>query len=203
MVEFDAYAADCRVFGLLELVEGRLSDQLNRNPELLVRDARLEDLVDGHVVAMPELTVASDELCAVVATGPRGEPARRLHTVRARVEAELGPYLVVGWVHGTAAAEPLSSALRRGAWVALTEATVVYRLGADDVREEIATLLVNCHLMRSLRALEEVRVALPWEAPRVPDAAPPSAIGSTGAPPEGASPTSDETDRPRLPKPSP
>lgn len=203
MVEFDAYAADCRVFGQFELVEGRLSDQLNRTPELLVRNARLEDLIDGHVVAMPELTVASDELCAVVASGPRGDTGRRLHTVRARVEAEVGPYLVVGWVHGTAAAEPLGSALRRGTWVALTEATVIYRLGADDVRERAETLLVNRHLMRSFRALEEVRVSLPWEAPRVPDAAPPSAIASTGAPPEGAPPKSDETDRPVPPKPNP
>lgn len=202
MAELDAYAADCRLYGQFELVEGRLSDQLNRTPELLIRDARLEDLVDGHVVAMPELAVASDELCAVVASGPRGDAARRLHTVTARVEAEVGPYLVVGWVHGTAASEPMGSALRRGAWVALTDATVTYRFGADEVRERIETLLVNRHLMRSFRALEEVRVILPWEAPRVPNAAALGAIGSTDMPPDSARPPGDETEPPAPSKPS-
>jgi len=69
----DAYAADCRVYGHVELVEARLSDHLNSTLELHIRDAQLEDLADGHVVAMPELTVGHEEICAVVASGPRGD----------------------------------------------------------------------------------------------------------------------------------
>jgi hypothetical protein len=126
MVEFDAYAADCRVHGQVEVGEGRLSDQLDHAVELLVRDARLADLADCHVVAMPELTVARDELCAVVASGLRGDTARRLHTKTRLVEAEVGPYLVVGRVHGTPTSEPLGWILRRPAWVPLTETTVMY-----------------------------------------------------------------------------
>ncbi|HEY5472319.1 MAG TPA: hypothetical protein VIK32_03910, partial [Candidatus Limnocylindrales bacterium] len=113
MIEFDAYAADCRVHGQVEVGEGRLSDHLDHAAELLVRDARLEGLADGRMVAMPELTVARDELCAVVASGPRGETARRLHTQTRLVEAEVGPYLVVGRVHGTSTSQPLGVALRR------------------------------------------------------------------------------------------
>lgn len=89
MVEFDAYAVDCRVYGQVKLGEGRLSDELDRTPKLLIRDARLEDLSDGHVVAMPELTIEREELCAVVASGPRGDLARRLHTRTTRVEVAI------------------------------------------------------------------------------------------------------------------
>ena len=69
MIEFDAYAADCRVYGQVELVEGRLSDQLNRTEAIHIRDAQLEDLGDGHVIAMPAISVAHEEICAVVASG--------------------------------------------------------------------------------------------------------------------------------------
>ncbi len=111
MVEIDAYAADCRVHGQVELEEGRLSDQLNRAPELLIRDARLEGLDDGHVVEISEVTIAREELCAVVVSGPRGDVARRLHTRTTRVEVEVGPYRVEGRVHGTPASEPLGVGL--------------------------------------------------------------------------------------------
>ena len=189
MVEIDAYAADCRVRGQIELEEGRLSDQLNRAPELLIRDARLEGLDDGHVVEIPEVTIAREELCAVVVSGPRGDLARRLHTRTTRVEVEVGPYRVEGLVHGTPASEPLGVVLRQVAWVPLTEATVTYRCGANDVTEEMATLLVNRNLMRSFRALKEAGLDLPWEAPRGPKTVAPGAIGSAG--------TSHEGDRPR------
>ena len=161
MVELDAYAADCRVYGYVELGEGRLSDQLNSTLELHIRDARLEGLADDHVVEMPELMVAHDELCAVVASGPRGDAARRLSTRTTRVEVEVGPYLVVGRVHGTPTSDPLGWFLRRPAWVPLTEANVVYCRGAHDVSEKVTTLLVNRHHMRSFRAVE-ANLNLAW-----------------------------------------
>ncbi|MGD0863866.1 MAG: hypothetical protein ABSA21_14100 [Candidatus Limnocylindrales bacterium] len=201
MVEIDAYAADCRVYGQVEFGQGRVSDQLNRTSELLIRDARLEGLADGHVVAMPELTIARNELCAVVVSGPRGDAARRLHTQTTRVEVEVGPYRIEGRVHGTSTSEPLGWVLRQAAWVALTEARVTYRCGAGDVSEEMATLLVNRHLMRSFRAVEEAGLDLPWEAPRAPKTAAPGAIGSAGTPRERARPRGDETDPPAPSKP--
>jgi hypothetical protein len=201
MVEIDAYAADCRVHGQVELEEGRLSDQLNRAPELLIRDARLEGLDDGHVVGMPEISIARDELCAVVVSGPRGDVARRLHTRTTRVEVEVGPYRVEGWVHGTPASEPLGLVLRQVAWVPLTEATVKYRCGADDVSEEVPTLLVNRLLMRSFRALKEAGLDFPWEAPRAPKTVARGAIDSVGTLPEADRPRG-EGDPPPAGKPT-
>jgi hypothetical protein len=64
-------------------------------------------------------------------------------------------------VHGTPTSEPLSWDLRHIAWVSLTEATVMYRRGEDDVSEEMPTLLVNRHLMSSFRAVEEAGTDLP------------------------------------------
>jgi len=201
MIEFDAYAADCRVHGQVEVGEGRLSDHLDHAAELLVRDARLEGLADGRMVAMPELTVARDELCAVVASGPRGETARRLHTQTRLVEAEVGPYLVVGRVHGTPTSQPLGVALRRQAWVPLTEATVMYRCGGSDVREEMTTLLVNRDRMRSFRAVEQASLDLLWEKPGAPKDAARDATSSTETPRKVTRPRAKKAHPPASPKP--
>jgi hypothetical protein len=151
MVELDAYAADCRLYGHIELAEGRMSDQFNDTSELLVLNARVEDLGDGHVVDMPELRVERDELCAVVADGSRGDAARRLTTKTTPVEVDIGPYRILGNVHGPRGGDPFGAVLRRGAWVPLTQANVLYVRGGQDVRDRVPVLLVNRHLMRSFR----------------------------------------------------
>ena len=179
-MDFDAYAADCRLFGQVEPGEGRLTDRLNATQELSVRAARLESLADGHIVEMAEIVVGSAELCAVVASGPRGDLGRRLRTHATRVSVNLGPYTVVGLVHGTPASDPLGAAVRRAAWLPITEATVTYQRGPDSVSEEVATLLVNRTRASSFRALEEASVALPWEAEQVPRPATARAIDFTG-----------------------
>jgi hypothetical protein len=151
MVELDAYAADCRVWGQVDLAEGRFSDFLNNTSELQILDAHIEGLADGHVVTMPFLTVAHEEICAVVAHGPRGDEARRLTTRTVRVEVEIGPYRVEGMVHGPRAGDPFASVLKRATWVPLTQAIVMYRRCEEDARERVPTLLVNRHLMRLFR----------------------------------------------------
>jgi len=80
VLDFEAYAADCRLFGHLEPGDGRLTDLLNATAELRLEDVCLESLEDGHVVEIPEIVVSIGELCAVVASGPRGDIGRRLRT---------------------------------------------------------------------------------------------------------------------------
>lgn len=180
MIDLEAYAADCRLFGRVDLGDGRLTDLLNVSAELVVQDARLESLVDGHVTESPELVVARDELYAVVASGSRGDVARRVRTHTTRVEVDLGPYRVAGLVHGTPASDPLGIALRRASWMPLTDATVVYRRGEDTVGDDVPTLLVNRDLATSIRAVEEPDVVLPWEAPRAARPAASRAFELTG-----------------------
>lgn len=181
MLNVDAYAADCRLFGRADLGDGRLTDQLNATRELSIEDVRLESLDDGHAVEADEITVTTDELCAVVASGPRGEPARRVRTHTTRVMVDLGPYVVVGLVHSTPAADPLSVALRRAAWLPLTQATVTYRRGPDQVTDEVETLIVNRTLAALFQAVEEESAAFPWEEPRAPDRAASRALDLTAS----------------------
>lgn len=168
MIALDAYAADCRVHGTVEIGDTRMTDALNASPGLTITDARLESLSNGHVVEMPELTVGHDELCAVVANGSRGELERRLRTRATRVEVNLGPYHIVGAVHGTPASDPLVAAFRRSAWVPLTDTTVTYRSAGQELSEEVSTLVVNRDLATLFRAIEEeVGATLPWESTRM------------------------------------
>jgi hypothetical protein len=180
VVALEAYAGDCRLFGQVDFGDGRVTDFLNASPELSIRDARLESLADGHVTEATDLTVARDELYAVVASGPRGDAARRLRTHAIRVEVDLGPYQVVGAVHGTPASDPLGTVLRRAAWVPLTDVVVAYHLGKDPVKDDVATLVVNRNLASSIRAVELASAILPWETPGPPRAALPGALDLTG-----------------------
>ena len=164
MVEFEAYAADCRVYGSVSLGDARLTDLLNAASEVLIRDARLTSLADDHEVAVPELTVALDELYAVVASGPRGDAARRVRTRMTRVRVELGPYHVEGTLHGLPAGDPLGMVLRRPAWVPLTDVRITYGSGPAGVTDEVPTLLINRELASSMRAVEGEAGVLRWEA---------------------------------------
>jgi hypothetical protein len=133
---------------------------------LHVQAARLESLSDRRVVEAPELTVAYDELCAVVANGSRGEMERRLRTRMTRVEIDLGPYHIEGAVHGTPASDPVIAAFRRANWVPLTDVTVTYTAGDDSQSDTVTTLIVNRDLATLFRAIEEKSVLLPWETSR-------------------------------------
>jgi len=179
MPELDAYAADCRLFGRAELGDGRLTDYLNATDELDIEGVRLESLDDGHTVDAGDVSVATDELCAVVAVGSRGDPARRLRTLTTRVEVGLGPYQVIGLVHGTPASDPLAAAIRRAAWLPLTEARVTYRVGDDQVTDEIETLIVHRTLATLFRVVEDEVAALPWEDGRPEKAERPRGVDLT------------------------
>ena len=166
MIALEAYAADCRVYGQVDIGESRMTDALNASPILHIQDARMESLENGRVVEMAELSVAYDELCAVVANGSRGDIERRLRTRATRVEIDLGPYHIEGAVHGTPASDPVVASFRRASWVPLTEVTVTYTAGEDAQSDRVKTLIVNRDLARLFRAIEEVSVLLPWERSR-------------------------------------
>lgn len=182
MIDLDAFAFDCRLFGGVDLGEGRLTDLLNGDVDLRIGGARLESLVDGHLTERAELVVTRDDLYAVVAAGPRGEAARRLHTHATRVVAELGPYHVAGSIHGTAASNPLAGVLRRAPWVPLTDAVITYRRGAGVVSETFPTLLINRLLASSIRAaIDEATPDLPWEGSQAPLVKSPGALDLTSS----------------------
>jgi len=142
-ISLTAMATDCIVRGLFVLGGERLADHLNADDTLDIRDATLESLEDGHVVALASLEVPITDLCVVVADGPRGAVARRIRDRADLVEIRVGPYTVVGDLRSPPGSGPFEVNRRRGAFIAMTEATVVNPAEAAAAVEWPVTLLVN------------------------------------------------------------
>lgn len=77
---------------------------------------------------------------------------------------ELGPYEVIGEIHGAPASNPLVMVVRRPSWVPLTKAQISYRRGTEVVTDEGLTLIINRTLARSLRAVDEDAERLMFDA---------------------------------------
>jgi hypothetical protein len=152
-VEFIAYAGDCRVAGATTLGDGeRLTDVLNRDLTIVVEGARLTSHADGHTVNVGEITLDRDDLFAIEAMGPRGEPARRLHTVRHRLEVRLGAYTILGQMHTRPGGRPLVAIAQRSPMVPLTSATIAFNTGDGVEAVDVETLIINQSLAEWVRA---------------------------------------------------
>ena len=142
-IEFAGYAGDCRIFGRVASLGERLTDLLNAGDRVVVRDARLVSLVDGHTIEVPECPVEATELCAAIAHGPRGLRTHRVRTDQHRIRLGVGPYLVLGELHSPPDADPIADVLRRPAMVPLTNATITYQLAGRPEAEDVGTIIVN------------------------------------------------------------
>jgi hypothetical protein len=152
-VEFIAYAGDCRVSGATTLADGeRLTDLLNRDLTIVVDGARLTSHADGHTVEVGQITLDRDDLFAIEALGPRGEPARRLHTVRHRLEVRLGPYTVLGQMHTRPGGRPLVAIGQGSPMVPLTNATIAFNTDNGVEAIDVGTLIINRSLAEWVRA---------------------------------------------------
>ncbi len=160
-VEFAAYTEDCRIFGFLRLDAERLSDALNAQARLHLVDVLAVALDDGHAVPAAELWVAPDELLAVRASGPRGNPGRRSRTRPYPVMLQSGPYLVHGYLHGPPGADPIRQLARRKPMVPLTEAWIMYQAAGQDHRARVGTLIVNRELLDWVRPARDEEVVIP------------------------------------------
>jgi hypothetical protein len=145
-IEFSAYTEDFRLFGHLRLEGERLTDMLNGLDELILIDAMVESLTDGMAYEVDELAVMRDELVAVEASGPRGNPARRVRVRPFPIGVKLGPYLVRGYVHVTPGANPVLAVRRKRLMVPLTEATIEYQRGGTRIQRRSSTILFNREL---------------------------------------------------------
>jgi hypothetical protein len=145
-IEFSAYTEDFRLFGHLRLEGERLTDMLNTFDQLVLIDAMVESLSDGTAFEVDELVIARDELVAVEASGPRGNPSRRVRVRPFPIGAKLGPYLVRGYVHVTPGADPVLAVRRKRVMVPLTEATIEYQRGATRIQRRSSTILFNREL---------------------------------------------------------
>jgi hypothetical protein len=152
-IDFVGFADDCRVEGKVELDDARLADLLNRQSTIRVQDVRLVSTIDGHTQEFDELDIERDELNVVVASGPRGDPKRRLATKPNGVSMKLGPYCAEGFMHGPHTANPVRDFEHRQAMVAITDAVLEYDFCSEPVSQWFNTLLVNRDLAISLRTV--------------------------------------------------
>jgi hypothetical protein len=150
-IDFVGFADDCRVEGRVDLEDARLADLLNRQDSVLVRDVLVVSIVDGHSQKFEQLEIERNELDLVVASGPRGDPSRRLATKPNGVTMKLGPYSAEGFMHAPPTANPVRSIDHRQTMVAITDAVLEYMFCDEPVSEWFHTVLVNRDLAISLR----------------------------------------------------
>jgi len=160
-IEFMGFSGDCIVYGHLELTADRLTDELNASDSFRLEGVSLEGLGDGHVVQLPELVVDQADLFAALATGPRGNEARRIRTRIVRMQLSLGPYIVLGNLHTHPGADPMISVMRRSPMVPLTNATIAFARDGFVVARDAEALLVNRNLADQIRPTGNEAIIFP------------------------------------------
>lgn len=158
-VDFNAYAVDCMVRGTVLLANDRLTDLLSEDGHLDVEDATIQAHDDGRVLDLPRATLIRGDLCAVSATGPRGDKQRRLRTRQRPMRVRLGPYTIVGYLHASPATDAVSAALRRRI-IPLTSTTIEYEMLGRRVEEHHGALLLVRERIDWLQAASDDEVGL-------------------------------------------
>lgn len=149
MIQFSAWAEDCRLSGMLALEGDRLSDMLNLYDELELVDVLAQGLDGGPVTEIAELSINRDEIVLVEASGPRGNPGRRRHMRPVPISVQLGEFGLRGSVHVTPGADPMVALSRRPPMVAMTDAQLSFRNVLQPL-SDAATVLFNWHLVTSI-----------------------------------------------------
>ncbi len=155
LVRFSAYASHYRIFGWVRLRADRLTDLLNAHDELLLKDVEIEDLDDGTRYACEMIQVATRELVAVQAAGPRGDEALRHRTRAHAIVIRTGSYLVAGHLHAEPGTDPIESIRRRAAMVPLTDAWLEYWSDGTPRRHGVGTIVVNREAADSIRLVTD------------------------------------------------
>jgi hypothetical protein len=150
-IDFVAYSTSERLSGRIRLDAARLTDMLNAHREFVLVDALAERLPDGGSMVVPEILIHRHELALVRAGGPRGDRTLRVPTKSHRVVFRLGRYVVAGLYHTTGDQDPLAALRRRDPMVPLTDAVILFRVGANIVEEPGGTIVVNRDLVDWVR----------------------------------------------------
>ena len=156
-VAFVAYGEDCILSGRTVLDADRLSDMLNAADEYALVGVTVERLDDGMPLQVDEIVVPRDELYLVHASGPRGDAARRRHTLPVHVAMKVGPYEVQGYLHGLPGADPIAAIRRRKSMIPLTEARISYVVGGEHRQDDVATVILNRERIEWVEVVEPDR----------------------------------------------
>jgi hypothetical protein len=138
----------------IELSGDRLVDLLASGSPLDAHDVQLVDLQTNRVQDLSSKFIEPRHLAIVVATGPRGARNRRVETESRPVSVTIGRYVVHGYLHAPAPADPVDRVFER-VWLPLTEAILEYQGGGGIHRERFDVLLVNREWARTLSVIDE------------------------------------------------
>ena len=158
-IPFSAYAEDCTVNGELALRNDRLSDFLASTEEFEIASPSFRALDDGREVTAESCEIQRDDLCVILATGPRGRVERRLWTRQHPVRIRVGPYTVVGYLHSPPTIDPFRTTDRRPI-VALTSCIVGLPVGDATSWAEAEAVLVNTSKIEHLETASEEDIGL-------------------------------------------
>lgn len=150
LVSFEAFLPERRLYGWVRLDADRLTDLLEVHDSLRLVNVLIELLDERRTVTAEEATLRRSELVAVVASGPRGEPSRRLVTRTHRVLVQSGPYVIGGDLHSPPDVDPLVRLRDGGRMVPLTDAWLEHGWGGEVRRERLETIIVNRELVDRL-----------------------------------------------------
>jgi hypothetical protein len=162
-VQFDGLTEDWRLVGRM-LVEGRLSDALNKREPIDIVDVRWAP-IDGSEALVPApglKTVDPYDLIIVLLTGDDSMPetnederaAHRVHKVSYEVALEVPPYRVIGTVMLYPGSEP-DSLLNRSSdmFVPVVDATAT--MGEEPMGDGTASaILVNRAYLRGVEQVD-------------------------------------------------
>ncbi len=155
LVSFEALLPAERVFGWVRLDTDRLTDLLNAHDLVHLENVLIEDHRDGRSVSAEETIIPRSEMVAVIAHGPRGNPARRRATRPHAVVVVSGTYRIGGFVHAPPGMDPEERWCDGSPMVPLTEAWLEYRSGDQYRRERAETVIVNRDLATRIELLPD------------------------------------------------
>ena len=102
-----------------------------------------------------------DELCLVHATGPRGNAARRRHTLPKYVAMKIGPVRGPGFLHGLPGADPIVSIRRRKSMIPLTDVRIEYVVNGEHREDDVDSVILNRERIEWIAVVEPDRAAVP------------------------------------------
>jgi hypothetical protein len=161
LLPFIGYALGRRFIGYVECEGERLTDLLNRAESIVVRETFVENFEDDTVTNLGDGEVDRNVLYAVEASGGRGEAARRIHTIRHRLQVQLGPYTALGLLHSLPGQMPLPYLHARGPMIPLSDATIGFVSRAGLQLRDVGTLIVNRDMLDWVRANDDEASAFP------------------------------------------
>ena len=161
LVPFIGYAQGRRFIGYVECEGERLTDVLNRSDSVILRETYVESFEDETVVNLGDGEVDRSILYAVETTGGRGEVTRRIHTMRHRLQVQIGPYTALGLLHSLPGQLPLPHLHSRGPMITLSDATIGFVSRGSLQLRDVGTLIVNRDMLDWVRASEDDAAAFP------------------------------------------